>query len=306
MELPGMTTAANLNQRLGIDGVVAFSEQPNGFVVVAVSNTSASATIAMQGAHLMSFQPTGEQPLIWMSPEAKLAAGKSIRGGVPVCWPWFGPHQSEKGFPAHGFARTVSWRLNQVDALSAGETRLEFELVQSEATRNQWPHPCSVRNIITIGSSLSHELVTTNLGSEPLVIGEALHTYFQVGDLRQVTVNGLQGCDYLDKVNAFARVTQDGPVSFSGEVDRIYLDTPPQCEIRDPVMARRIAIRATGSRSTVVWTPWAEKGAQMGDLGPDGYLNMVCVETTNAAEDTVTIAPGAQHRMVASYAIEAL
>jgi glucose-6-phosphate 1-epimerase len=301
-----MATAANLNQRFGIDGVVSFSEQPNGLVVVAVNNARASATIAMQGAHLMSFQPQGQQPLIWMSPEAKLAAGKSIRGGVPVCWPWFGPHTSEKSFPAHGFARTVPWRLNQVQALPGGETRLEFELIPSPLTRSQWPHACTVSNIITIGRSLQHELVTTNLGSEPMVIGQALHTYFQVGDLRQATVNGLQGCDYLDKVNAFARVTQSGPVRFNGEVDRIYLNTPAQCEIRDPALKRRIAIRATGSRSTVVWTPWAEKGAQMGDLGPDGYLNMVCVETANAAEDTVTIAPGAQHRMVASYAIEAL
>jgi glucose-6-phosphate 1-epimerase len=301
-----MATAANLNQRFGINGVVSFSEQPNGFVVVEVSNAHASATIAMQGAHLMTFQPQGQQPLIWMSPEAKLAAGKSIRGGVPVCWPWFGPHESDKKLPAHGFARTVPWRLNQVDAMPNGETRLEFELEQSPLTRSQWPHACMVRIIIIIGHSLKHELLTTNLGSEPLVIGQALHTYFQVGDLRQVTVNGLQGCDYLDKVNAFARVKQIGPVSFTGEVDRIYLNTPAQCEIRDPVLKRRIAIRASGSRSTVVWTPWREKGAQMGDLGPDGYLNMVCVETANAAEDTVTIAPGAQHSMVASYAIEAL
>jgi glucose-6-phosphate 1-epimerase len=301
-----MATAANLNQRFGINGVVSFSEQANGFVVVEVNNTRASATIAMQGAHLMTFQPQGQQPLIWMSPQAKLAAGKSIRGGVPVCWPWFGPHESDKKLPAHGFARTVPWRLNQVDAMPNGETRLEFELEQSPLTRSQWPHPCSVRNIITVGSSLRHELLTTNLGSEPMVIGQALHTYFQVGDLRQVTVNGLQGCDYLDKVNNFARVKQNGPVNFSDEVDRIYLNTPAQCEIRDPAMQRRIAIRASGSRSTVVWTPWREKGAQMGDLGPDGYLNMVCVETANAAEDTVTIAPGAQHSMAANYAIEAL
>ncbi|MCW8918162.1 MAG: D-hexose-6-phosphate mutarotase [Gammaproteobacteria bacterium] len=301
-----MTTAVDLNQRFGLDGVLSFSELPNGFVVATVRNAHAGATIAMQGAHLMSFQPTGAQPLIWLSPEAKLAEGKSIRGGVPVCWPWFGPHESEKGFPAHGFARTVPWRLNQVDALSGGETRLEFELIPSSLTRSQWPYPCAVRNIITVGKTLRHELVTTNLGSEALLIGEALHTYFQVGDLRRVTVNGLQGCDYLDKVNAFARVTQEGTVSFSGEVDRIYLDTPSQCEIRDPAMQRRIVIRASGSRSTVVWTPWAEKGAQMGDLGPEGYLNMLCVETANAAEDTVTIAPGAQHRLSATYAIEAL
>ncbi|MDH5785880.1 MAG: D-hexose-6-phosphate mutarotase [Chromatiales bacterium] len=301
-----MATAANLNQRFGIEGVVSFSERPNGFVAVEVNNAHASATIAMQGAHLMTFQPTGQQPLIWLSPEAKLAEGKSIRGGVPVCWPWFGPHASDKKLPAHGFARTVPWRLNQVQALPGGETRLEFELIPTPLTRGQWPQPCTVRNIITVGRALRHELITTNHDGKPMEIGQALHTYFQVGDLRQVRVDGLQGCDYLDKVNAFARTTQVGPVRFGGEVDRIYLATPSRCELIDPALARRIVIKSSGSRSTVVWTPWAEKGAQMGDLGPDGYLKMLCVETANAAEDTVTLAPGAQHRLVAEYAIAAL
>lgn len=301
-----MATASILNQRFGIEGVVHFSEQRNGFVVAEVNNRNATAAIALQGAHLMRFRPNGEEPLIWMSQEARLAAGKSIRGGVPVCWPWFGAHPENGKLPAHGFARTVPWRLNQVHALAEGETRLEFELIQTPATRAQWPHPCSVRHIITIGQELTHELVTGNHGETPIEIGEALHTYFQVGDVRKVTVNGLQGCDYLDKVRGMARDRQSGPVTFSGEVDRIYLDTPAVTEIRDPAMRRRIVIRSRGSHSTVVWNPWLEKAAQMGDLGAQGYLHMLCVESANAAGDTVTIAPGAQHRLVARYAIEAL
>jgi glucose-6-phosphate 1-epimerase len=301
-----MATAAALNQRFGIDGAVTFIDMPNDFVMVEVNNTHASATIAMQGAHLMRFQPKGQKPLIWLSPEAKLAAGKSIRGGVPVCWPWFGAHASDRTLPAHGFARTVPWRLNQVHALPDGATRLEFELMQTTSTRAQWPHPCTVRNIITVGKTLRHELVTSNHGTEPMAISAALHTYFQVGDVRRVTVNGLEGCDYLDKVRDFERDTQTGPVTFRSEVDRIYLDTPATTEIRDPSMKRRIVIRSQGSRSTVVWNPWSEKAAQMGDLGPNGYLNMLCVETANAAGDTVTLAPGAQHRLVARYTIEAL
>lgn len=301
-----MTTAATLNQRFGIDGVLAFREEANGFVIVEVSNPHASASIAMQGAHLMRFQPKGQEALIWLSPEAKLVTGKSIRGGVPVCWPWFGAHTADAALPAHGFARTVPWRLNQVHTLADGSTQLEFELIQTSATRTQWPQACTLRNIITIGQSLRHELVTTNLDSEPMELGEALHTYFQVGDVRQVSVNGLEGRDYLDKVRDFARDTQAGPLRFRGEVDRIYLDAPATTEIRDPRMNRRIIIRSQGSRSTVVWNPWIEKAAAMGDLGPNGYRNMLCVETANAAEDTVTLAPGAQHRLVARYTIEAL
>lgn len=301
-----MATASILNQRFGIEGVVHFSERPNSFIVAEVRNRSATAAIAMQGAHLMQFQPNGEEPLIWMSPEASLAAGKSIRGGVPVCWPWFGAHPDNGKLPAHGFARTVPWRLNQVHALTESETRLEFELIQTPATRAQWPHACSVRHIITVGRELTHELVTGNHGETPMVIGEALHTYFQVGDVRNATVNGLQGCDYLDKVRGMTRDRQSGPVTFGGEVDRIYLDTPAVTEIRDPAMRRRIVIRSQGSHSTVVWNPWLEKATQMGDLGPDGYLQMLCVESANAAGDTVTIPPGGQHRLVARYAIEAL
>jgi D-hexose-6-phosphate mutarotase len=301
-----MATAVNLNQRFGIDGVVSFSEAPNGFVQVVVRNPHASAAIAMQGAHLMSFQPEGREPLIWLSPEAKQATGKSIRGGVPVCWPWFGAHADDASLPAHGFARTVPWRLNQIQQLPNGATRLEFELNQTTAGHAPWSACCTVRNIITIGKSLQHELITTNLSANPMEISEALHTYFLVGDVRKVTVNGLEGCHYLDKVRGFQHDTQQGPLRFHGEVDRIYLNTPATTEIRDPQLKRRIVIRSRGSRSTVVWNPWIEKAAQMGDLGPDGYLNMLCVETANAAEDTVTLPPNAQHRLLAHYTIEAL
>jgi D-hexose-6-phosphate mutarotase len=301
-----MASAAQLNQRFGDSAGVSFREQANGFVVAEVHNAHASANIAMQGAHLMHFQPTGQAPLIWLSPEAKLSPGKSIRGGVPVCWPWFGAHATDAALPAHGFARTVPWRLNQLQQLGDGRIRLEFELIQSAATRAQWPQPCSVRNIITIGRTLQHELLTTNLGSAPMVLSEALHTYFQVGDIRRVSVNGLEGCDYLDKVRDFARETQHGPLRFGAEVDRIYLDAPAVTEIRDPLMQRRIVIRSGGSRSTVVWNPWQEKAARMGDMGTDGYRHMLCVESANAAEDTVTLAPGAQQRLVAHYSVEAL
>lgn len=301
-----MVTATALNQRFGIEGTVSFIENDDDFVTIEVNNPLASATIALQGAHLMQYQPKGEQPLIWLSPEAKLVTGKSIRGGVPVCWPWFGAHASNPSLPAHGFARTVPWRLNQVQQLPGGATRLEFELDRIATERAGWSQPCTVRNIITVGETLQHELVTTNLDNKPMPVSEALHTYFQVGDVRQTTVNGLEGCDYLDKVRDFERDRQQGPVSFRGEVDRIYLGTPATLEIRDPVMNRRIVIRSMGSHSTVVWNPWIEKAEQMGDLGSGGYLNMLCVETANAASDAIILAPGAQHRLVARYFIEAL
>jgi len=296
-----MSQAAELNRRLAIADFLSFEELPDGFVVAHVTTPEATASIALQGAHVMRYQPTGQAPLIWLSKLAKLAPGKSIRGGVPVCWPWFGAHPSNTQFPGHGFARTVPWQLLDAKLLPDQRVRLEFELIQSEATRAQWPHASTVRNIVTVGPELEVELATTNTGSAAFELGQALHTYFEIGDIRKTTITGLDACDYLDKVGGSARKTQQGAVGFAGETDRIYLATRGCCEIHDPVLNRRILITSTGSRSTVVWNPWSEKADKMGDFGPDGWTGMVCVETANAADDVIQLAPGATHRMTAQY-----
>ncbi len=302
-----MSTAefSALNACYGISGQVNFKEGPGGLAVVEVTNTHAAAVIALQGAHVMNWSPRGAHPVIWLSKAAKLAPGKSIRGGVPVCWPWFGPHASDTALPAHGYARTTPWEVVHSEALAGGATRVVFRLIENDATRAQWPHPTPVECHITVGASLEIELVTRNAGAAPVTIGQALHTYFEVSDIRHVTIDGLDGCPYLDKVDGGQRKRQAGPVSFSGEVDRIYLDSVVACRIDDPGLRRRIVISKRGSRSTVVWNPWIEKAAKMGDLGDDGYLRMVCVESANAADDVVTIAPGAEHRLWVRYDIEA-
>jgi len=296
-----MIAADELNRRFGIAGTVHFEELGNGMVAALVSNPLGAATIVLQGAHVTTYQSHGRQPLIWLSDDARFAPGKSIRGGVPVCWPWFGPHATEPKFPGHGFARTMPWELIEAAALPDGRTRLVFEIIQNDATRAQWPYPSRARNIITVGQELEVQLATANTGGETFQLGQALHTYFQVGDVREVTLHGFDGCEYVDKVDGGARKKQQGPVTFSRETDRIYLGTRGYCEIRDPVMGRSILVTATGSRSTVVWNPWIEKADKMGDLGKDGYLNMVCVETANAAEDVVIVKPGQEHVMAAQY-----
>ena len=296
-----MPLSDELNRRFGIAGTVHFEELGDGMVAALVANGFGAATVALQGAHVTTYQPHGQQPLIWLSDHAKFAPGKSVRGGVPVCWPWFGPHATEAAFPGHGFARTVPWELVETAVLPDGRTRLVFEIIQNDATRVQWPYPSRLRNIITIGQELEVQLATSNIGGESFQLGQALHTYFQVGDIRQVTLHGFDGCEFIDKVEGGARKKQQGPVTFTQETDRIYLGTPGYCEIRDPAMSRSILVTATGSRSTVVWNPWAEKAAKMGDFGEEGYLNMVCVEIANAAEDVVVLKPGQEHLMTAQY-----
>ena len=198
----------------------------------------------------------------------------------------------------------MPWELLHVRPLSEQSTQLLFRLVPDATTRVQWPHATEVELRMTIGVRLEMELVTRNTGSEPVTVGQALHTYFEVGDVRQVRIEGLDGCPYLDKVDGGQRRVQDGPVTIDREVDRIYLDSTADCIIDDPVMARRIRIHKRGSRSTVVWNPWAAKAAQMGDLGEKGYLHMVCVESGNVADDVVTVAPDSAHHLWVSYSVE--
>jgi glucose-6-phosphate 1-epimerase len=290
-----------LTRRFGIPGAVSFEQLPGGLAVIRVDSALATASVMLQGAQVIGHQPRGERPLIWLSSHSRYVAGKSVRGGVPVCWPWFGPHATDPALPAHGFARTVEWELQEAMVLPDGRVRLDLELTQNSATRAQWPYPSSLRNTITIGRELEVCLATHNIGSEGFRLGQALHTYLQVGDVRRISIHGLDGCAYLDKVGGSARRLQQGPVTLTQETDRIYLDTGGACEIRDSSMDRSLLITATGSRSTVVWNPWIEKAEKMGDFEPDGYLRMVCVETANAADDTVNVAPGQEHVLAVQY-----
>lgn len=295
-----MNDLEQLTRRFGIPGALSFELLPGSLAVIRIESALATASVMLQGAQVIGYQPRGERPLIWLSSRSRYAAGKSVRGGIPVCWPWFGPHATAPALPTHGFARTVEWDLQEATLLPDGRVRLAFELAQ-KGVRAEWPYLSSVRNTITIGRELEVSLATRNSGSESFRLGQALHTYFQVSDVRRISIHGLDGCNYLDKVGGNARRRQQGPVTFNQETDRIYLDTGGACEILDPSADRSVLITATGSRSTVVWNPWIEKAEKMGDFEPDGYLRMVCVESANAADDIVNVAPGQEHVLAAQY-----
>lgn len=295
-----------LNQRFGIEGHVQFKEGPGGLAIAEIANSHAEASIALQGAHVMTFQPKGQAPVLWLSQFGKFAAGKSIRGGVPVCWPWFGPHPTETGFPAHGFARTVMWEVLGTGMGANGETNIDFGLVETDATRAQWPYASTAQVRVSVGSALRVELVTKNSGKTPFELGEALHTYFHISDVADVTIHGLENVEYLDKVADFARNKQQDGIAIESEVDRVYLNTEADCLIEDRGLKRRIRIAKQGSRSTVVWNPWVEKADKMGDFGQDGHRGMVCVETANAFENVVTVAPGMEHVLVTVISVEPL
>ncbi len=298
-----MSRLAELQLRFAAHDCLTFREQAPDFIVVDVATRWSSATIALQGAHLLNWQPRGEKPVIWLSTEAKFAPGKSIRGGVPICWPWFGPHATEKGYPGHGFARTIPWLLLEARKLPDDRVCLVFEPELDETCRRQWPYATTVRYTLTLGQELVASLTTTNTGTTPLTLTQGLHTYFAVSDISHIEIAGLEGCPYIDKVDHDKRKKQTGRLTLAGEVNRIYLDTRGCCGIIDARWKRTILITSTSSRSTVVWNPGKEKAAQMGDFGRRGETRMVCVETTNAAKDAITLAAGASHCLEAQYRV---
>jgi len=299
------TTLAGLQNRFGIEGSVEFSKDADGLASVDVRNHFGSSRIALQGAQLLHWTPTGQEAVVWLSPKAKFVAGKSARGGIPVCWPWFGPHASESTFPLHGFARGAMWDVIEVKALDNDAYRLVFRLVRTDADTHQWPHASSLEIRFTLGASLEIELVTRNNDTTAFTLTEALHAYFTVGDVRTVRVLGLDGVEYSDRTGVPQRLRQSGPVTITGEVDRIYGGTDSTCIIEDPSLKRRISIEKRGSRSTVVWNPGEKKAAAMGDFEEDGYLRMLCVESTNAADDSITLRPGESHALWVRYSVEA-
>ena len=301
-----ITDSQILNTHFAISNHVEFKTTPGGLTIAEITNDHAVATVALQGGHVMTFRPREQDPVIWLSNAARLVVGKSIRGGVPICWPWFGPHVTDSNKPTHGFARTVLWNVLEIKTLDDGETQIALELINTPATEAQWSYPSQLQVIITVGVVLRVELITRNLSQEAFSIGEALHTYFQVSDVSHIQIKGLENCQYLDKVDNMQRKHQEGPVTIHSEVDRVYLNTVADCLIEDPGLHRRIRIAKQGSQSTVVWNPWVEKATQMGDFGEHGYLQMVCVETANALDNVVTVNPGETHHLEATISVESL
>lgn len=293
-----------LNGQYGIHDAVSFVDHHSGIPQIVIQTDQASAKISLLGANLISWIPVGESEVIWLSDAASFAEGKSIRGGIPICWPWFGAHEKRDDFPAHGFTRTSLWQLKSIEQLNSGEIKLDFKTEPQENTQDMWP-TAELRYQFVIGRTLEAELTTMNTGNLPITISQALHTYFRVAEISKIKLYGLEQRKYLDKLDDFKKKKQTGPIEVNSEVDRIYLDTDDTCIIEDKELKRQIIISKQGSLSTVVWNPWQYKAKEMGDLGEQGYRQMLCVESANAADDAVQINPGHSHKLAVNYQIKA-
>ena len=320
-----MGCTADLMARWGRPGAIMFEDRFGGPVVV-LQSPRGRAVVALQGAQVLSWVPGsqgegrgggesggesgGQSDVFWLSPVARLGTGKAVRGGVPICWPWFGPHPHGGASPAHGFVRTALWTVHSASAAdhdtSTHEVRLTLTIDAPGASFAPWPHAAAAMLEITLGQSLTLSLSTENTGAEPFVLTQALHSYFSVGDIARTVLTGLDGRRYIDQLQPSLQPVQRGSLTIAAEVDRIYQDSPDAVAIADEARGRKIEISKTGSLSTVVWNPWIEKSARLGDAGADGYRCFVCVETANAGGDAVTLAPGGRHQLVAKFAVRQL
>jgi glucose-6-phosphate 1-epimerase len=266
-----------------------------------ISSDRAELLIAQQGAQVLSYQQVGEPPLLWLSDQAIFRQGKSVRAGVPVCWPWFGnlqrnPEAVQAMYqgtpaPAHGLARTRDWQLLGIEEV--GETlRIEFELPEARGDLPGWPHDVELKLVVEMGADLTLSLTSRNMGNTPVTISQALHSYFAVSDVRQARVEGVDGLGYIETLAGWEQRQQQGALMFAGETDRIYLNTPQTLSIVDPHWNRRITLASSGSRSAVIWNPWTERAKELADMADDGWQRMLCIETANVWDDLVELKPG--------------
>jgi glucose-6-phosphate 1-epimerase len=295
------------NDAHGIPGTLRFTDGPGGLPMAEVDNGAARARVSLHGGQVLSYRLAGaRQDLLFLSPRAQYRDGKAIRGGIPVCWPWFGPDPEGRGRPSHGVARTRMWQVLETSGAPEESTRITLGLTPDDAVRALWEPAFELRLVVTVGAELALEPVTRNRGNEGFRVTQALHTYFLVGDVRCAEVLGLDGLEYLDKVEGGARRCQSGSVTIEGEVDRVYLGVGPRLTVRDPALGRQIRIESDGSATAVVWNPWERGAREMADLEDDDYRRMLCVETANAGEEVVEVPPGGQWTLSARYAVKAL
>lgn len=280
---------------------------PGGLPQLLVHNPLARARIALQGAQLLSFQPHGQPDWLFLSPRARFQPGQPVRGGVPVCWPWFGPDPDGLGRPAHGFARQSMWALREAAHEADGATRLCLALGDDDATRALYPHRFELLLQLRLGQELQLRLSTHNRGDTPLRFTEALHSYFAVEHIQRAQVLGLQHSPYIDQVPGASPTgaASGEPLRFDGRLDRIYLQPAETIRLLGASGGRMLSLRSGHSRHAVVWNPGAQLAAEMADLGAGAHQGFACVETANTGEAAITLAPGEQHTLALNVSAEA-
>ncbi len=297
-------TIERLNSRFLIPDKVIFADEKYGFPTIKVCTQKASALISVYAGQVLSYKPAKQnQDLFFISDNAYFTEGKAIKGGIPICWPWFGSGV-EKNQPDHGFVRNRYWRVDSVTELLNEDIKISLTCSDDEESRKIWPHRFQLTLDIIIGQTLTLELLTRNIGDQPFLITEALHTYFQVGDSSKLKILGLEHSEYLDKTQDFAKACQVGAVTLSEQMDQIFSDTRHDLIIDDPVHQRKIQVTSSGNKNVVVWNPGKAASNAIKDLDKDDFKKFICVETANAAENKVEVQPNCGYWMSTNYKVE--
>jgi len=292
-----MNDQDHLNKKFSIPGIAKIEVGAGGLPRINVTSSLAESHIYLHGAHVTHFATRGQKPLLFLSEKSFFSSDKPIRGGVPICFPWFGPKAGDSTAAMHGFARLLAWEIGGITARPEGTVGVELQLKSSDQTRARWPFDFQATYQINVGKNLELRLRVTNQSTQNVSFEEALHTYLSVGDVKSVAINGLAGRRFIDKVDGAKEKTQTGHITITGETDRVYLDTTDAVTVDDPALSRKLIVRKGSSSSTVVWNPWIAKAKAMADFGDDEWPHMLCIETANVAANAVSLAPGATHEM---------
>ena len=282
---------------IGIPGIAWLEEGPGGLALIRIHNEFADCDIFLHGAHVSGFRPLSEDDVLWMSPHCVYEKGRPLRGGIPICFPWFGFFAGFPNHPQHGFARTRVWEIESIGQLSDGRTQVVLTLEDDAETRALWPYRFKLEMKVTVGAALECSFTIENTGSQPFGCEEALHSYFAVSDPRKCEIPSLDGIPYIDRLRSDKRCVQEGSVRFASETVNVYTQAPPVCELLDAGFRKKVTIHQQGLDSVVVWNPWDETARKNPEI-LETWDQYVCVESANCLDTRLLLLPGNSHRSV--------
>ena len=292
-----------INNRFQIEGVKCeLNEGELPYIVI--DNNICKARVCLLGASVVEYTQKGQEPIIWLSEESWFETGKPIRGGVPICWPWFGPHPTDTTIPNHGFVRTQIWDIIEISE-EADSIKIVLGFMSNDENKAVYNNDFALKYTVIFGKNMEIELTTRNMGENEMEFTEALHTYLNVSDSRNVEITGLKGVSYIDEARNDELKTQEtNPIIIENETDRVFQNTTSTVEVKDSGFKRTLQIAKENSLSTVVWNPWIAKSTAMPDFGADEWQTMLCVETANAAEHKVKLNKEEEHSIKAIISVK--
>jgi len=270
----------------------------NNIVIAEIRSPFSVCELSLYGAHVLSFIPAGEEDLLWMSNTSKFEEGLPIRGGIPICFPWFGPNEIDSRLPQHGFVRLMNWEIESVE--EAGQSvKIILTCGDNEFTHRYWKYSFQAKITAVVGKSLQVTLTYVNTDVEPFTCTDALHSYFHISDVKNILVSGLENSAYFQSGHPSLRFHPNEKLKIEGEENRRYIHHSNTCIIRDEGFKRNIVVKKENSHTTVVWNPWEETSQKMPDFHAGGYKKMLCVEAANALIETITLNKGGQFSLSA-------